>query len=230
MMIAIGENALRETCPEEENLADYLEGRLSQEAKDHIEEHLAACELCFHEFTVAREILKAQDQLRVYSVPDAVTEKAIRTLDKELALTKGSGRVRLGHFLRHLHEELLSFLRSCFPGRWSFVPIRGSKKVVSKDFIHIRKIFKEIEMDIEIEKTSEDRGDIRVRLVRGPGRPGVRVTLKKADREMASYPLAEGYVLFEDVPFGHYALVFSRDGKTLGAYFFEIKGHDHGRG
>jgi hypothetical protein len=83
--------------------------------------------------------------------------------------------------------------------------------------------------EIQIEKTGDDKAHIRVSLVGNPQITGVRVTLKRGEREVFSYSLGVGYVLFEDIPFGHYGLLFTKDGEVLGKYHFEMKGSYHGK-
>lgn len=52
----------------------------------------------------------------------------------------------------------------------------------------------------------------------------------RGKREIASYLVGKrGYVLFDDVPFGHYTLTLARDGEMLGDYLFEIKETRYGK-
>jgi hypothetical protein len=89
--------------------------------------------------------------------------------------------------------------------------------------------FKGIQTEIEIEKTGSNRAHIRVKLHEAGKQPeGVRVTLKAGEREIASYPFDGGYVLFEDIPFGHYSISLDKDGFQFGTYLFEIKETLHG--
>ena len=81
------------------------------------------------------------------------------------------------------------------------------------------------------EKAGKDKANIRVRLAESSKhKRGIRVTLKKGEREVQSHLINGGYVLFEDTPFGHYSLLFSKDGVKLGSYLFEIKESQDGRG
>jgi len=50
-----------------------------------------------------------------------------------------------------------------------------------------------------------------------------RATLKRGRREIGSYPVSEGYVVIEDIDFGRYNLLFSRNGTEMGRYHFEIR-------
>jgi hypothetical protein len=101
--------------------------------------------------------------------------------------------------------------------------------VASEDRVCIKVSFRDIKTEIEIEKAGEDKAHIRVKPdLAARDVEGIRVTLKKGDREVASYPLEGAYVLFEDIPFGHYSISLAKNGVLLGTYLFEIKDSGHG--
>ena len=84
-------------------------------------------------------------------------------------------------------------------------------------------------MEIEIEKRGENKALIRVKPAAGIShKEDVRVTLKKGNREISSGLLNRGHVVFEDIPFGHYSIISSRDGVILGEYLFKIKETHYG--
>jgi len=51
----------------------------------------------------------------------------------------------------------------------------------------------------------------------------IRVTLLKDNREVSSYLTNGTNAVFEDMPFDHYQLLFTRNGVKIGEYLFEIK-------
>jgi hypothetical protein len=102
--------------------------------------------------------------------------------------------------------------------------------VASGDLVCLRVFFKEIETRIEIEKTGS--GMARIRVIpheAGKHIKALRITLKKAQKEVASYLLDGDYVLFEDIPFGHYSISLAKKGVQLGTYLFEVKETRHAR-
>jgi hypothetical protein len=99
---------------------------------------------------------------------------------------------------------------------------------VSRDFVLLTKTFENVESEIELEKTGENKALIRVRVFPDDiAGQQFRVTLKEGDREIASQLAVGDYAIFEDIPFGHYNLSLARDGQTLGTYFFEVKETRH---
>ena len=221
---------MKTACPDEEIIVDYIEGRLSDEDRANIEAHLSRYEMCLEEFIVANNTIRYWEQFDYETVPSQVTQAAVR-------LIQSRGSPSYATILRETVERLIKGLRRRIPnlfpltfwGTWGLSPIRGSKKVIFKDLIHLKKAFKEIEAEIEIEKTGKNKTLIRIKLLKDL-RPDkkIRITLKKGEREISSHLLVEEYVLLEYIPFGHYSLTFKRDGEKLGTYSFNIKETSYG--
>jgi hypothetical protein len=221
----VEELTMRKSHPGEEMLADYLEGRLSDDDRAEMEGHLSTCESCLDELIADRDLLRNREGVDLEEVPSRVTEAAVH-----LVTERGSrSYVFPSAGLKRALRGFLTRLRLPVFGEWALSPIRGTKTVVSKDLIYLKKTFKEMAAEIQIEKMGDDKAHIRVSLVDHDQITGIRVTLKRGEREISSYPLGAGYVLFEDVPFGHYGLLFTRDGEVLGKYHFEIKGSNDGK-
>ncbi len=217
-------------CPDEERLLDYLEGRLSEEDRSQIEEHLSNCDTCLEGLVVTNGLVRGRVSWELDPVPTRVTDGAVHLVTSQRALSHGSWMEKLGQSVKDLGSRMSDFLRLKPWGRWQLAPIRGSKTVASEDLVCLRVPFKEIETQIEIEKTGTGKAHIRVKLSEAnKHRKAVRITLKKGEREIASYLLDGTYVLFEDIPFGHYSISLAENGMSLGTYLFEIKETRHGR-
>lgn len=242
-------------CSDDEMLADYFEGRLSGKDRTRMEAHLSRCKECREVLAVANSIVRARNlpsnarawpsaRTELNGVSKEVTETAVRLVSRQAAMSErlmqkpklsAMGIAGSGLF-RGLYSKISDFLRLPW-AEWRLAPIRGSRRIISQDLVHLRKNFDGVEMDIEIEKTGENKAYIRVKSGECAGdKETLRVTLKRGEREISSYllgghisypPNNGAYVLFEDVPFGHYSLVFLRDGENIGTYLFEIKGTNH---
>jgi len=102
--------------------------------------------------------------------------------------------------------------------------------VANEDYVCIKVSFKDVKTEMEVEKTGDNKANIRLRLIELIKSPeNLRVTLKNGDREFASYLLEGTYVYFDDIPFGHYSISLAKDIEALGSYSFEIKESYHGR-
>lgn len=221
---------MKRVCPDEELLADYLESRLSDHERSEMEKHLANCEICLEEFMVTRDLVRGGVGSELDPVPSRVTQAAVRLVNTQGFTSSASLRERLKRLIKGMQLRMSDFFYLTPWGEWHLAPIRGSRRVVSKDHVCVRKTFKEIEVEIEIEKTGEDKTLIQVKVPESNRRgKGIRVTLKNGEREISSHFLNRAPVLFEDIHFGHYSLTFSRDGEIIGKYLFEIKETRHGR-
>jgi hypothetical protein len=223
---------MKTTCPDEETLVDYLEGRLSDADRAEVEEHISRCEICLENLLVARNLLKDSNLSALESVPLQVTDAAVRLVTRRgrlsYAITKQKQKAET--MLRVLRSGVSNLFTLEPWGKFAFAPTRGSKKMAAKDSMHVKKTFKDILVDIEIEKTGDEKALIRVTLPENTkNKKGIRVTLKRGEREISSNLAGEGYVLFEDIPFGTYGITFERDGTNLGIYFFEFKEKDFKR-
>jgi hypothetical protein len=215
-------------CVTEEVLADYLENRLNERKKVRIEGHLAGCETCLEALTIAGQMLRGSDLGDMDPVPEGVTARAVKAV-KALQQNSRSGRIaRYGNLLV---SEWRRRRNAFWPGKFAgLAPVRGSKMVLSEDLILLKKSFSDLDVEIELEKKDPDKASITVRLVcdKAQDKP-VRVTLLKNEREVSSYLLSEAAAVFEDISFGPYMLVFSRNGARVGEYPFEIRETRHDR-
>jgi hypothetical protein len=99
-----------------------------------------------------------------------------------------------------------------------------------ENFVSLRVPFRDIETEVEIEKTGKAKACIKVNLPEAiKSEKTLRITLKKNDREIASYLSDGNFILFENIPFGHYSIALIEDDVKIGEYFFEIRETDHGR-
>lgn len=210
-------------CPDEEKLADYLEGRLSEKESIDLETHLADCDFCLEEFTLGSKLFY-DPPTDLDEVPIVVTNGAVRLVN-----TRRSPWDRVAHSeMLHSVKEAVSWL---FPFHhfWNWKPaaIRGPNKGAPQDLVTVQRVFKGLPAQIELEKAGEEKAQIRIR-VEERGGERIRVTLKKGTREVSSFILEGAYGVFEEIPFGQYELVFSLNGDVLGTYSFEIKESHHG--
>lgn len=213
------------SCPNEEMIADYIEGRLSDKETYVVEKHLCDCDQCLIDFQVSINFLRDTSTNGLDDVPEKVTQAAIDLINSQDATSPVAKKSRLKQLVDDFYSKVYDAFIWTSLGQWRLAPIRGPRKVSSKDIIRIKKVFKELMTEIEIEKIRGNKTNIRVKLLKyDSARPGIRVTLKRDDREILSHLIDDQDVtLFEDIPFGRYCLAFTRDGTELGIYRFDIK-------
>jgi hypothetical protein len=214
------EFTMKLTCPNEEMIADYLEGRLSQKERSAMEAHLADCDSCLDALIISNELLKNMEDFELSQVPPEITQSAIDLILREqpsISLLDG-----LKRYLNYIKSKLLD-LGMVFWGDWELSPVRGKRIVSAKGQSFRRKNFKGLETDIQIEKIGANYAQIRIIIDKSNKNPKVRATLLRQEREVASYLLEDNFALFENIPFSHYKLRFTRDGEAIGEYRFQIK-------
>jgi len=214
------------SCLKDEEIVDYLEDKLSDEERTRAESHLSECDACLEELMVFNGIARKGGLADCDSVPEKVTQASINSIKAAEDYHSSA------NFLKNV-KRLLSKWCDMFSGfvPWGnmrLAPIRGSKRVVSEDLVLIRKSFSGFNAEIEIEKTGHDRARIDVMLNEKVRTNPIRVTLMKNEREISSYLSNGTNAVFEDIPFDHYQLLFTRNGVKLGEYLFEIKEGSNG--
>jgi len=225
------ESFMKKPCPPDEVLADYLENRLLEKERARVEKHLSACSRCLEDLIVAKGLVGVENGTEPDLAPPAVTEAAVRLVQTEASSCSSPLPDRIRETARNLVNEVSSLLPLDDWRGWGLQAIRGPKRIRVKDFVRLRRTFEDIDAEIEIERTGENKAQIRVRVLEAEKlRHLVRVTLMQGGREVASSLAEQGSVLFEDTPFGHYSLTLTGDGLALGTFVFEIKESHRGRG
>jgi len=217
-------------CLDEEQLAGYLEGSLPEVERDRVEQHLAGCEMCLQELVLSRNMIQGTGLDDLDPVPAKVTASAIKLVHKQSKQTFVPLKKAFKQSARNLYNKMSDVLTPSPRREWELAAVRSSKITTSRNGVVIKKTFAKIPTEIEIEKTFQGNAHIKVHFPnRDKERMGTRVTLQKGEREVSSFLAGKsGYVLFEDVPFGHYSLVFLRNGDVFGTYLFELKETNHG--
>jgi hypothetical protein len=211
--------------PREELLADYLEDRLGIEERSSIEAHLSECPRCLDEFLTANSIARNRDNLVVETVPDHVTEAAVKLVGKLVSRQQDSYKPENYQYFSKILSRISEHFKLMRYNNNLFAPVRSSSRSETSDFYRVRKMFKEIVVEIEIEKVNQQMATIRATLISGyDNENDFRVTLRSGNnRELASHRIVGKFAIFENIPFEHYSLAFLQKGNGIGTYSFEIK-------
>ena len=207
-------------CPDEETLADFLEGRLTDARRRAIDTHLTQCAVCREQVAVCAEVMALQPTA---DAAPAVSEHLIRKTLNRVAETR---RPRHGPVMTRTRRLISRGLASMerLAGWSTTVPVavRGGADVTIP-IIHRRKTFGEFDFAIDLERTGASQTTIRVAIDAPQTITGrLRVALHQGERELASAGMGPAPVVFEDIPFGTYSLAFVHDGHQLGIYPFEV--------
>lgn len=205
----------------EETLIDFLEGRLTEEERRGVENHLAACDHCLAELVLIHEAVCDPVLSEYASVPPRLKQTVIDQFSPVNHRLRKSWKTAMVDWKKKFSLPAFRYL----PRRhFGLASLRGSHAVVDRDFFAIEKSYPDLRVKIEIDRTGANQADIRVKALANRSRAALlRVTLCRGPREVASFLFAHAPATFEDIPFGHYELSFFIDHNMAGRYSFEIK-------
>lgn len=209
-------------CPNEETLAAFVERLLSERKMAKVEQHLVHCSLCRDQVVNYAEAVTAAMQADVLAVPERVTQRAV---DDVL----GRNREPSGNILRHGAEKMIqSGLKVV---EWfspqpdlAAVVVRSGDATCTEPVVSRDRQFGNLHFLITLQKNEQQTVTIQVAWAKRPADGMVcRISLFRGDRESASSLLDSQPILFENMPFDVYTLVFHSSGKQIGEYRFEIE-------
>ena len=211
-------------CPRDESLAAYLDGGLSEPARDEIESHLAVCRSCLD------HILAAENAAREVSTAVVPPKMLARAMSLMLQ-TKPRGDVF--NLVVELVRDSLALISTS--GRLVMptmaVQIRGKEKIADNSVLHVESDLGQFQVAVEVERLEDDLCQVAVNVKSNAGSvtDGLRLSLMSGEREQASYLARQGAAVFDRIPTGEYQLVVSGSGDSIGVIQLSIKESGHER-
>jgi hypothetical protein len=200
----------RRACPDEEVLADYLNGLLTTHARADLEGHLADCSLCTDELVAA---YAAGHEMEIEQSPEFLVEKV-----------KGfvPGKKSVFDLVVRLTRDAIELIRASGPVTWPVftIPIRGDASPSAGKVLQISKAMGRFNITVELEagKVAMCQFDVRVKDELGRAVEGVRLTLSSEGREQASFLTPpNGEIVFERILPADYQLAVLDGGGLVGA-------------
>ncbi|MFH1458007.1 MAG: zf-HC2 domain-containing protein [Candidatus Omnitrophota bacterium] len=205
---------------DEEALACFVEGRLSQEEAEPIKAHLVRCEDCMEALVVSlkvsetseeepsAELLERVRKMLAFELKPALLEIALRLKEKALEMIGTTGDVLVG-------QELVP------------APVLRSRSIKNfKDEVTILKDFDDIRAEIKIENkgglafnlTLLVKHKLTQKIIKD-----LRVSLIKDETELESCLTDSGLVTFEHILLGKYTVLISRVDSKLASISLDIR-------
>lgn len=207
--------------PEEDDLACFFAGNLSQEESARIKAHLLTCDNC-------AEIASIQAQLKEGVLSEHVPGELAGRI-KKLVIRRNEESV-LGIVLR-LRDDVLELIETTgvvvLGGELVPVPVLRARKIKDfKDEIIILKDFKDIKVEIKIENRAKKSFNFSVAIQDKQSQQllrDLRIALLKDDLELESRLTDSGRVIFEDVRVGRYTIEISNLNDKIASVLLELK-------
>jgi len=213
---------MKQQCVDEETLADFIEGRLSDRLRADIELHLAACPDCLDQVAIYSKLVYGEYSNDSVKVPQKVTKTAIDAIYNQ---PESDSIDRLKNTAKKLLAKGKETIeRLTFSPMPEFAPIRGTSSEQTDKVIRIHKTINNFNFFVEMDRTGDKQFDVRINLAaEQPAWDNIRISLFTGEREIASSFWRGTTVSFENIVFGTYALVFSSNGEKVADYKFEIQ-------
>lgn len=207
-------------CLSELELAAYMEGRLSQGGKEAIDKCLSECVECRDEFLAINNISAMKDGLPPGEVPEYLIKKAVGMYP---------GKKGLFDAVVGIAKDSIKVLY-CLPDIRAYIPSPAfylrNARILSPRMIILTRSFSEIEVELDVEKVADNLCNIKVIVADIKTKAlmnNLRVELVSGGRELASSPLEDGEVIFEDVGPGLYLIKVYRNGAVFGELTIKLE-------
>lgn len=203
-------------CLDEESLAAYLQGDLTDVRRRKIEEHLAACSHCLDELVAAYQ---AAQQSEVDTVPQPVLQRVIGLIPSTRK------QIDVLHLVVRLVRNMLELVSTSGELVPATTPAGIRGKSPGPGTLHVAKDLHKVRVTVEVERTEGELCQVTVNVTPTAGAvaEGLRVSMLSGDREQASYLARQGKAIFERISPGDYLLAVTEAGNSLGTIELSIK-------
>jgi len=207
-------------CLDEEALACYCQGRLSEGQRRRIETHLSLCSHCCQAAALYTKVEVSDEQ----SVPQYLIEKA-------KAMLPGVSKAPVFDVIVAVRAKALALLgtnaKNMRDRDMALLPVlRGGGITAFKEELILVKDLSGVKITLYMEKREKNKVRIKVILADRKNRKlltHLRIALFKDDTELESYAVQSGMAVFEDISFGVYTLEILRKQSSIGRIRVEIK-------
>lgn len=202
-------------CADVRTLADYIEGRLSEDEKEQVEEHLSTCDKCLEEFVFAHSLLNDSELMETASEPCTPEFRVHLHPASVFQEVRDRVKQKISDWLTEL--PLPIWLGQYEAVRSPEVPLSGSMLIKKKiNNFHTEMFIRHTEKDkvrmwISVFKDSRPARNVSLTLIREGEIPFARI-------------LNRDCVCFDRQRFGSFRIAIGHDAETAfeNTYSFEI--------
>lgn len=206
--------------PDEEDIACFLENKLSKQECEVIKLHLINCDRC-------AEIVATQLELR----PSHIGEISDQLLARVKGLAKPEEEILVLEICLRMKEKILEIINTTgdvLVGQELVpAPVLRSRKIKEfKDEITVLKDFEDIRVEVKIFSKQANVFSLTVVAIEKTTQKimkDLRVTLIRDDLELESYLASSGKVTFEHILLGKYTVEISSIDSKLASILLDIK-------
>lgn len=199
-------------CPEQSELAAFVDGSLGPADEARTKHHLAGCAKCAELVRISLELEEEMPQ----RAPEAALDSA-----------KAAFKPTLSKRARHFAEELLNGKRESGQEPAPALAVRAAESLRKPSSREYAREFCGYLMEATIEHVMGDQYQVIIRMKdskTGKSVSGIRVSLSENANELESLMVEKGSAIFEPVLEGDYLLAFMHKGMFLNAVSIRLKG------
>jgi hypothetical protein len=206
-------------CPDEETLALFLDGRLSEKENRELKRHFIECDKCLEVIALAGK--KAED----IPLPEELIKRA-----KNMILQQQKNEPLL-EIILGFKEKIIDIIGTTgdvlFGQEFAPLPVLRSRNIkVFGQEVLIIKNFDKIKTEVEVENKADDKAKVIIKLSDiNTGKPveDLRITLIRQGKELESYIAASGKAIFDDILPDKYSIEISTPEAIIGRVLLEIR-------
>lgn len=202
------EEATKTPCLTDEAITGILENKLSVARRDSFMAHLTRCDECLDIFVATYKVLNPE----TLSVADEIISK-VKSYYKKMRRFVMVIKLFPDHIAPLILEPGFTQIQIPVPGT-----TRGYGRRKKANHTVVTKKTPPFLFELEIEKIKENLCQIQVyvcNIISNSPSESLRLSLYKDNRELDSYILEEGKVVFDDVKKGRYLIKASEKGKHV---------------
>ncbi|MBU1998880.1 MAG: anti-sigma factor [Candidatus Omnitrophota bacterium] len=195
-------NLAQGSHPDENELACFMENRLSRGEELDFKKHIASCPECLR-------LLAAQ--MRINKIKEVKIPVDLKVWGRELIPEKQGNILELILLVKGQVLEMITASADVLWGK-EFVPAPVLRSRSIKDFkdeITVFKHFLGVKVEMKIKNKGGELFDVHITVKKrkiNKIKPGMRISLFKDTLELESYSTDSGSVAFEDVSIGKYRI------------------------
>ena len=203
------------TCPDEEHLADFVDGRLQAAERDTVATHVEACDTCFDVVVLTRAAVEEERALAGAPFPVTAAQRAAR--ERARALYSPPLSVRA---VFRLVRDALDLVREA-GAQWTPVAapaVRGGEAGDGRDLWQARVRVDDLDLALEVERSGEG-AVIAAGLTGADGAEapaGTSVALVREGSLLAFQPATAEPADLAEVGPGEFRVEVRRDGEVAG--------------
>jgi hypothetical protein len=208
-------------CITDEVFAEYIECRISEKKRGHIEKHLSECNFCLNLFDTVDSNLKDPELLSC----EPVSESFAKSMMQKVLNRRSKSPSVKNHIVKTFYT-----ITDCINEIWQTIllpqpqlaRIRSSQSQTINCIKFEKQLNDFFKIEMLIERKSTEKVSIDARFIETEKLKNSSILLLKEGGGPISFPMEDDKVTIESIPFGKYELLINQGTAQKAFLLFEI--------